>query len=118
MVEYIKLNQDKILSKKQRVNLIIFTYVINFNLFLFLFKNYDSFIVKSLIFLLLNGLIITIMTGQASIGSLNLWTIFFAVINFFHFGWNSFMFLFNLFIIITNILYLKYIIKDLDLKET
>lgn len=118
MVEYVKLNVDKVLSKKQRVNLIIFTYVLNFNLLLFLFKDYDSLIVKGLLLLLLNGIIITIMTGQASIGSLNLWAIFFAIINFFHYGWNSFMFLFNLFIIISNILYLKYILKDLNVKET
>jgi len=117
MVERVdfKETQTKVLTDKQRTHLILFTYMINFNLYVILFNVYDNFILKWLTFFLINAFALQMLSRQTSISSINGWTIIFAIINAFAFGFTSFLFSFNLIIISINLLYFKYILKRVKL---
>ena len=121
MVEYVDLENKKpkakVLTDKQRTHLILFTYILNFNLYLILFNIYDGWILKWLTFILINSFALQMLSRQTSIASINGWTIVFAIINGFVFGFTSSIFTFNLLIIGVNLLYFKYILERVDLKE-
>lgn len=117
MAEFIKLQTEKVISKKNRANLIILTYLTNFNLFIYLFLKYNNIFVKGLLILIINGYFIKTLRNEPSISSMNSWAIVFAIIGFIFFGWSSWIFFFNLIVIIINLIYLKYIIKNLDLSQ-
>jgi len=121
MVEYVKLKKPlsriKTLTNKQRTHLILFTYILNFNLYLILFNLYENFILKWFTFFLINSFALQMLSRQTSIGSINGWTIVFAIINSFAFGVSSLMFSYNLIVIGINFLYFKYILNRVNLKD-
>lgn len=119
MVEYIKLekNKPKVLTDKQRTHLILFTYILNFNLYVILFNVYENFFLKWLTFFLITAFALQMLSRQTSISGINGWTIVFAIINFFVFGFTSLMFSFNILVICVNLLYFKYILKRINLNE-
>lgn len=112
-MEYVKLEKDRprVLNDRQRTHLIMFTYILNFNLYIILFNLYDSLILKGLTFLLINSFAFQMLSMQTNIGSINGWTIVFSIINAFAFGITSMMFSYNLLVIIVNLLYFKYIVR-------
>ena len=117
MVERVEFKQTKTLTDKQRTHLILFTYILNFNLYIILFNVYDNFILKWLTFFLINAFALQMLSQQTNISSINSWTIIFSIINFFAFGFTSLMFSYNIIIICVNLLYFKYILKRVDLSE-
>lgn len=121
MVEHVNLEETKpktkVLTDKQRTHLILFTYLLNFNLYLILFNLYDGWILKWGIFLLINSFALQMLSRQTSIGSINGWTIVFAIINGIVIGFTSYIFTFNLIVIGVNLLYFKYILERVDFNE-
>ena len=118
MVEYVKLEKkQKVLTDKQRTNLILFTYILNFILYIILFDVYNNWILKWGTFFLIISFALQMLSRQTSIASINGWTIIFAIINGFAFGFSSMLFSYNLIVIGINFLYFKYILERVNLKK-
>ena len=119
MVEYVNLEKDKPKKKitdKQRINLIILTYVSNFMLYVVLYDLFQSRILKILTFILIISFASQMLAQKISISAINGWTIIFLIINLFSFGVTSLIFSYNLIMILINLLYFKYIVKRVSLK--
>lgn len=119
MVEYVKVEEVKTkkkLNDKQRTHLIIFTYLLNFMLYVILYDVYQSLILKGLTFFLIMSFASQMLAQKTSISAINGWVIVFAIINMFAFGWSSLLFSYNLIVIMVNLLYFKYIVQRVDLK--
>ena len=57
------------------------------------------------------------LARQNNLAGINGWTIIYAIINFFVFGFSSGIFTYNLIVIVINLLYFKYILKSIDLNN-
>lgn len=119
MAEYVKHTNEtkKVLNDKQRTHLILFTYILNFGLYVILFDKFENAILKYLTLFLIIAFALQMLSRQTSISSINGWTMVYAVINGFAFGFTSMIFSYNLIVIMANLLYFKYIVKRIDLKE-
>lgn len=119
MVEFVKLDKtpQKVISNKQRTQLIIFTYILNFLLYVILFDRYNNFLLKYWTLILIVGFASQMLAGQTSLSSINGWTIIYTIINGFVFGFTSMMFSYNLIIVVINLLYFKYVVSRLELKK-
>lgn len=113
MVEYVELDKTKpkSLTDKQRTHLIILTYVLNFMLYVILFDIYNNFFLKWFTFFLIISFAIQMLAQQTSISAINGWSVVFAIINMFAFGWSSMLLSYNLIVIMINLLYFKYIVQ-------
>lgn len=119
MVEYVdyKDKKPKVLNNKQRTHLILFTYILNFLLYIILFDKYNNWILKYLTLFLIISFALQMLSQQTNIGSINGWTIVYSIINGFAFGFTSMIFSYNLIVIMINLLYFKYIVKRIDLDK-
>jgi len=119
MVEKVvyKEKNKRVLTNKQRTHLILFTYMLNFLLYVILFDKYNNWFLKYLTLLLIISFALQMLSRTTNIGGINSWTIVYAIINGFAFGFTSMMFSYNLIVIIINLLYFKYIVKRVNLKK-
>jgi len=119
MVEVVTLTKTKqqVLTDRQRTHLILFTYILNFLLYVILFDKYNNWFIKYWTLLLIISFTFQILSMKTSISAINGWTIVYAIINGFAFGITSMMFSYNLIVIIINLLYFKYIVKKVDLEK-
>lgn len=117
MVEFVKFEQkiNKTINPRTRIKLILWTYIINIIFFVLLFDLYGGGFLKWFTFGLIISFFLGILQKKTNIYSINGWVIVYAIIHLFIFGIRSTTFTLNILLLIMNLLYIKYILKNLTL---
>ena len=115
MVEYVKaevIPDKNILTDKDRVTLIIFSYMINFNLYLSMLLTYNNWFMVLISFMLIQNFIVEMVAGKLTLRNPHILGMFFLFVNLILLGLWTFTSWFNIFIVVYNYLYFKYVILN------
>jgi len=117
MAEFVTLDSPGQNNKldRDKVRAIIYTYLFNFNLYIFLLLIYDSWLMKGFTFLLINAFASEMLIGKINIKSIGSWSFVFAIINYFAFGLTSFILLYNMVAVMINLIYFRKVLKKVKL---
>lgn len=117
MVEYVSLEKKpnidkKIIEDRDRVYLLIFSYILNFNLYLTMFITYESIIMSLVSFILMQYFLIEMLVGNLNIGKAHILGLLFLILNGIFLKFGLFVCWFNLFVVIINYFYFKYLVYN------